>query len=140
MPATRQWPLPSQPWSGVETGNGGWTPVTGTPPGGGTTRPARRSAFRTGHWWCCAEPSPTGHKTWGHGFSARRSRVTSALAWVGFNLGVLVVLVIDLGLTGQKGRPLSQREATRWVLLWATLSMALCALLWRTRGSEAGLQ
>jgi tellurite resistance protein TerC len=66
--------------------------------------------------------------------------VTSALAWVGFNLGVLVVLVIDLGLTGQKGRPLSQREATRWVLLWATLSMALCALLWRTRGSDAGLQ
>jgi tellurite resistance protein TerC len=66
--------------------------------------------------------------------------VTGALAWVGFNLGVLVVLVIDLGLTGQKGRPLSQREATRWVLLWATLSMALCAVLWRTRGSEAGLQ
>jgi tellurite resistance protein TerC len=50
------------------------------------------------------------------------------------------VLVVDLGLTGKKGRPLSQREATRWVLLWATLSMALCAVLWKTRGSEAGLQ
>ena len=66
--------------------------------------------------------------------------MTSALAWVGFNLGVLVVLVVDLGLTGKKGRPLSQREATHWVLLWATLSMALCAVLWKTRGSEAGLQ
>jgi tellurite resistance protein TerC len=66
--------------------------------------------------------------------------VTSAMAWVGFNLGVLVVLVIDLGLTGRKDRPLSQREATRWVLLWATLSMVLCGVLWRTRGSQAGLQ
>ena len=66
--------------------------------------------------------------------------MTSALAWVGFNLGVLLVLVIDLGLTGRKGRSLSQREAARWVLLWATLSMALCATLWRTRGSTAGLQ
>ena len=66
--------------------------------------------------------------------------MTSALAWVGFNLVVLVVLVIDLGLTGRKGRSLTQREATRWVLLWVALSMGLCAVLWRTRGSEAGLQ
>jgi len=66
--------------------------------------------------------------------------MTGAPAWVGFNLGVLVVLVIDLGLTGRKGRALSQREATRWVLLWAALSMGLCAALWRTRGSTAGLQ
>jgi tellurite resistance protein TerC len=66
--------------------------------------------------------------------------MTGALAWVGFNLGVLVVLVIDLGLTGRKGRALSQKEATRWVLLWAALSMGLCAALWRTRGSTAGLQ
>jgi tellurite resistance protein TerC len=66
--------------------------------------------------------------------------MTSVLAWVGFSVAVLVVLVIDLGLTGRKGRALSQREASRWVLLWAALSMVLCAVLWRTRGSEAGLQ
>ena len=66
--------------------------------------------------------------------------MTSALAWAGFTLGVLVVLVIDLGLTGRKARSLTQREATRWVLLWAALSLGLCAVLWRTRGSEAGLQ
>jgi tellurite resistance protein TerC len=66
--------------------------------------------------------------------------MTGALAWVGFNLGVLLVLLIDLGLTGRRGRALSQREATRWVLLWAALSLGLCAALWRTRGSTAGLQ
>jgi tellurite resistance protein TerC len=66
--------------------------------------------------------------------------MTSALAWVGFNLGVLVVVVIDLGLTKRKARPLSQKEATRWVLLWVALSLMLCAALWETRGREAGLQ
>lgn len=66
--------------------------------------------------------------------------MTSALAWVGFNLGVLVVLVIDLSLSGRKDRSLSQREAAPWVVLWAALSLGLCAVLWRTRGSEAGLQ
>jgi tellurite resistance protein TerC len=66
--------------------------------------------------------------------------MSSALAWVAFTLGVLVVLAIDLGLTGRKGRSLSVREASRWVLLWGTLSMGLCAALWKSRGSEAGLQ
>lgn len=66
--------------------------------------------------------------------------MSGVLAWVGFNLGVLLVLGIDLGLTGRKGRPLSQREATRWVVLWVALSLGLCAALWKTRGSEAGLQ
>ncbi len=66
--------------------------------------------------------------------------MSSALAWAGFNLGVLVVLAVDLGLTARKGRPLSRREATRWALLWVALSLGLCAALWKTRGSEAGLQ
>lgn len=66
--------------------------------------------------------------------------MSSALAWVGFNLAVLVVLAIDLGLTGRKGRPLSQREAGRWVLLWVALSVGLGVALWKTRGSETGLQ
>src|SRR5450755_4375806 len=66
--------------------------------------------------------------------------MSSALAWVAFNLGVLVVLAIDLGLTGRRGRTLSTREASRWVVLWVALSMGLCAALWRARGSEAGLQ
>jgi tellurite resistance protein TerC len=66
--------------------------------------------------------------------------VSCALAWVGFNLGVLTVLAIDLGLTGRRGRPLTPREATRWAVLWVALSLCLCAALWRTRGSDAGLQ
>jgi tellurite resistance protein TerC len=66
--------------------------------------------------------------------------MTSVLAWAGFNLAVLAVVAIDLGLTGRKGRALTQREASAWVLLWAALSLGLGAALWRTRGSEAGLQ
>jgi len=63
-----------------------------------------------------------------------------ALAWVAFNLGVLVVLAIDLGLAGREGRSRSPRDAGRWVLLWVGLSLGLCGALWRARGSEAGLQ
>ncbi|HXX30337.1 MAG TPA: TerC/Alx family metal homeostasis membrane protein [Myxococcaceae bacterium] len=64
----------------------------------------------------------------------------TALAWAGFNAGVLLVLAIDLGLTGRKGRALTRGEATRWVLLWVTLSLVFCAGLWAFRGAEAGLQ
>jgi tellurite resistance protein TerC len=66
--------------------------------------------------------------------------LSGALPWVGFNAVVLVVLAVDLGLTGRKGRPLTQGEATRWALLWVVLSLLLCAALWVQRGAEAGLQ
>jgi tellurite resistance protein TerC len=66
--------------------------------------------------------------------------MTSPITWVAFNLGVLLVIAIDLGLTNRKGRALTRGEATRWVLLWVTLSLGFCAALWRVRGTEAALQ
>jgi tellurite resistance protein TerC len=66
--------------------------------------------------------------------------MTGALPWVAFNLAVLVVWAIDLGLTRRQWRPLSRGEALRWVLLWVALSLGLGAALWTTRGPEAGLQ
>jgi tellurite resistance protein TerC len=66
--------------------------------------------------------------------------MSSALAWVGFNLGVLAVLAIDLGLTARRARPHAPREAARWAVLWVGLSLGLCAALWKARGSDAGLQ
>jgi tellurite resistance protein TerC len=66
--------------------------------------------------------------------------MTGALPWVAFNLAVLVVWAIDLGLTHRHRRALSRAEAVRWVLLWVALSLGLCAALWKTRGPEAGLQ
>jgi tellurite resistance protein TerC len=66
--------------------------------------------------------------------------MTGALPWVAFNLVVLVVWAIDLGLTRRQRRPLSRAEALRWVLLWVALSLGLGAALWKWRGPEAGLQ
>ena len=66
--------------------------------------------------------------------------MTSVLAWVGFNLGVLVVLAIDLRVNGRKAGAPSQREAVGWVALWISLSLGLCAALWWLRGATAGLQ
>lgn len=66
--------------------------------------------------------------------------MSGVLAWVGFNLGVLLVLAIDLRWTARKPGAPSQREAARWVMLWVALSVGLGLVLWKTRGSEAGLQ
>jgi tellurite resistance protein TerC len=66
--------------------------------------------------------------------------MSTVLPWVGFNLGVLLVLAIDLGLTSRKPGALSHRQAARWVGLWVALSVGLGLVLWKTRGSEAGLQ
>jgi TerC family integral membrane protein len=65
---------------------------------------------------------------------------TPPWAWLLFNLGVLVVLAVDLGVARRRHRAQTGSEAARWVLLWVGLSLAFGALLWRVRGAEIGLQ
>ncbi len=66
--------------------------------------------------------------------------MSSGLAWAAFAGGTLVVLAIDLAVSGRKAQAPSQREAVGWVALWVGLSLGLGAALWRLRGAEAGLQ
>ena len=61
--------------------------------------------------------------------------------WALFNVGVLGVLAVDLGLARLRGhRAQSASEAGRWVLLWVSLSLAFGVVLWRVRGPERGLE
>ncbi len=53
---------------------------------------------------------------------------------------MLGLLAIDLGLSSRKKLAPSQREAVRWLALWVALSLGLCAVLWKVRGADAGLQ
>lgn len=43
--------------------------------------------------------------------------------WVGFNLFVLALLALDLGVFHQKAHKVSIKEATIWSIVWITLSM-----------------
>jgi tellurite resistance protein TerC len=43
--------------------------------------------------------------------------------WVGFNLFVLLLLALDLGVFHQKAHRVSIKEATIWSIVWITLSM-----------------
>ena len=43
--------------------------------------------------------------------------------WVGFNLFVLALLALDLGVFHRKAHAVSVREATIWSVIWISLSM-----------------
>lgn len=56
--------------------------------------------------------------------------MTSAALWIGFNVAVLIVLAIDLGLARGGHAPVSAKAATRWTLTWIVLSLAFCGAIW----------
>jgi len=61
--------------------------------------------------------------------------------WLLFNVGVLGVLAVDLGVARLRGhRPQTAGEAGRWVLLWLSLSIAFGVGLWWFRGHRTGLE
>jgi tellurite resistance protein TerC len=47
----------------------------------------------------------------------------SVWLWIGFNLFVLALLALDLGVFHQKAHKVSIREATIWSIVWISLSM-----------------
>ena len=49
--------------------------------------------------------------------------VASIWLWVGFNLFVLALLALDLGVFHRKAHAVSAKEATIWSVVWVTLSL-----------------
>jgi tellurite resistance protein TerC len=43
--------------------------------------------------------------------------------WIGFNVFVLALLAMDLGVFHQKAHQISIKEATLWSIVWITLSL-----------------
>ncbi len=65
---------------------------------------------------------------------------TSLWLWAGFNLFVLAMLALDLGVFHRKAHAVSLREATVWSGVWISLALLFNAGIWYFRGSEAGVQ
>ncbi len=48
----------------------------------------------------------------------------TALVWIGFNLFVLAMLALDLGVFHRQAHEVSIREASVWSVLWISLALA----------------
>jgi tellurite resistance protein TerC len=60
--------------------------------------------------------------------------------WVGFNVFVLAMLAIDLGIFHRKAHEVSLREAAAWSTVWVTLALAFAYGIHRFMGAQAGLE
>jgi tellurite resistance protein TerC len=60
-------------------------------------------------------------------------------AWVGFNLFVLALLALDLGVFHRKAHVVSLKEATVWSIVWITLALVFNIGIYFWSGSEPAL-
>jgi tellurite resistance protein TerC len=60
--------------------------------------------------------------------------------WIAFNVFVLLMLALDLGVFHRKAHEVSVREAGVWTAVWVALAAAFNLILWQWRGSEPALQ
>ncbi len=64
----------------------------------------------------------------------------STWLWVGFNVFVLAMLAIDLGVFHRKAHTVSIREATAWSVVWVTLSLIFNYGVYHFMGPQKGLE
>lgn len=62
------------------------------------------------------------------------------LAWVGFNVYVLLMLGLDLGVFHKKTHAVGVREALLWSVAWIMQAMIFNVGVWHFYGAEQGLQ
>lgn len=60
--------------------------------------------------------------------------------WVGFNLFVLAMLALDLGVFHRKAHVVSFREAMGWTVAWVTLAALFNIGIWHFAGAEKALE
>ncbi len=60
--------------------------------------------------------------------------------WAGFNIAVLAILALDLGVLHKKSARVSLREAAIWSVIWIALSLCFAGAVYRFMGSESGLE
>jgi tellurite resistance protein TerC len=60
--------------------------------------------------------------------------------WTGFNLFVLLMLALDLGVFHRKAHVVSFREAIAWTIAWVTLAMLFNIGVWHFAGAQKALE
>ncbi|HNF86136.1 MAG TPA: hypothetical protein PLC94_05925, partial [bacterium] len=62
------------------------------------------------------------------------------LMWIGFNVFVLLMLALDLGIFHKKSHSVGMKEALIWSGVWITLAMVFNIGVYHYMGSEAAMQ
>ena len=60
--------------------------------------------------------------------------------FVAFNLGVLAVLAVDLGIFHKKAHTVSVKEAAIWSAVWITLSLGFAGVIYWLHGQQSALE
>jgi tellurite resistance protein TerC len=66
--------------------------------------------------------------------------VNSLWGWIGFNVVVLAILALDLGVLHRRSEKVSLKEAAAWSAVWVALSLCFAFAIYRTMGEESGLE
>ena len=66
--------------------------------------------------------------------------MNSLWGWIGFNVVVLAILALDLGVLHRREAKVSVREAATWSAVWVALSLCFAFAIYRTMGKESGLE
>ena len=65
---------------------------------------------------------------------------TNALMWIGFNLFVVVMLALDLGVFHRKQHTVKVKEALIWSAIWITLALVFNVGIYYTLGQQKALE
>ena len=60
--------------------------------------------------------------------------------WIGFNLFVLLMLALDLGVFHRTAHIVTFKESISWTVIWVALAMLFNLGVWHYAGSEKGLE
>ena len=66
--------------------------------------------------------------------------MNSLWGWIWFNVAVLAILALDLGVLHRKSSKVSLKEAAIWSGVWVALSLCFAFAIYRNMGKESGLE
>ena len=66
--------------------------------------------------------------------------MNSLWGWVGFNVVILAILALDLGVLHRRSEKVSLKEAAIWSGVWVALSLCFAFAIYRAMGPESGLE
>ena len=66
--------------------------------------------------------------------------MNSLWGWIWFNVAVLAILALDLGVLHRRSSKVSLKEAAIWSGVWVALSLCFALAIYRNMGPESGLE
>ena len=65
---------------------------------------------------------------------------TDIYIWIAFNLFILLMLALDLGIVNRKAHEIGFREAITWSAVWIVLALLFCFGIYYTKGADSALK